>query len=54
MSGQALGRSWRLEPRDDQVIDAAWVSNRQAIEHFVAAVPEHFAGDRADASGLRL
>jgi len=36
-SGQALGRAWRLEPREDQAVDAAWVANRQAIEHFVTA-----------------
>ncbi len=48
-SGIALGKAWRLEPRDDQGIDDAWATNRRAVERFVTASSATIRG----ASGRR-
>lgn len=34
-SQTALSRAWRLQSRDEAVIDDAWSAHREAIEHFV-------------------
>jgi len=36
-SGKALGKAWRLEPRDDHLVDTAWHAHRQALAGFAAA-----------------
>jgi hypothetical protein len=44
-SGTALGRAWRLAPRDEVVLDTAWVTNRDAIERFVAVSSQAIHGN---------
>ena len=50
--GTALGKAWRLAPKDEAGVEDAWVKHREAIERFVAASSQVMRGRAA--SGLRI
>jgi hypothetical protein len=44
-AGGELGTSWRLSPKDDARVQAAWEAHRAAVDQFVAAGMRVFARD---------